>query len=922
MEREAELRALCELLEAASAGHGAAASIVGPAGIGKTSLLGAARELAPDAGLAVLSARGGELERDFAYGVVRQLLERTLAELDPAGRASVLEGAAGVAAAALGMQAPAADAAHSAFGVLHGLYWLCANLAQRHPLLIVVDDLHWADGASLRFLSYLQRRLDELPVLVLTGARPVPDALVDEVTGDPAVTRLEPAPLSVEAVRSLLGPAADEPFARASHAATAGNPFLCATLAAALAAEGVAPVAAEAPRVTALATRAVSREVVRRMGRVSGSAAALARAVAILGTDAELRHAAALAGLDGEEAAAAAGALTAQGLLRGALRLDFVHPLLRTAVAEQVPAAERALLHGRAARLLDDEGVPPARLAMHLLPAAPARDPWVVDRLRAAARAADPAAAVVYLRRALDEPPPPESRAALLHELGVAEVQAGDATAGDRHLAEAVALAQDGALRVAAGRDLALAKRALRRYGESVAVVDDLIAHVGERDPDLALRLAGEQHQSAMMDPVTYRAVTGRFDALDRELAGDTPGQRGYLAALATETCMRIASADRVRAIARVAVQRNLLADDDPHSGLWANVAFPLIFAEGFELAARMTEAATDRARRQGSPSAIVRAQVVAAMLSLRTGAVREAVADARSAVEVGHAADVHLWPMAVGVLLEALVERGELDAAEDVLRATGTTGEVAELFLATWALLGRAALRLAQGRWEEGIADLEEVGRRGAEGWRPWNPAMFPYRSPLAVALLRAGDAERARALAAEELDLARRWGSARAIGIAQRTRGLVAGDLDALHAAVATLAGSGAVLEHARALVDLGSAIARSGRRVEAREPLHAGLELAHRCGATALATRAREDLVAAGARPRRIMRTGVEALTPSELRVARMAADGMTNRQIAQALFVTLRTVQVHLTHSYQKLGIGSREALPEALSGAVP
>ena len=304
-------------------------------------------------------------------------------------------------------------------------------------------------------------------------------------------------------------------------------------------------------------------------------------------------------------------------------------------------------------------------------------------------------------------------------------------------------------------------------------------------------------------------------------------------------------------------------------------------------------------------------------MLSLRIGSIREAEADARSAIEVGRDAVSHLRPMAVGVLLDALVERGELDAAEAVLRDTGSTGELPEQFLTTWAVLGRGTLRLAQGRRDDAIADLEEVGRRGEEGWRPWNPAMFPYRSVLALALLHAGDPARARELVVEDLDLARRWGGARAIGIAQRTRGVVMGDLDDLRAAVATLEGSGAALEYARALVDLVSAIARSGRRVEAREPLHTGLELAHRCGATALAARARTELVAAGARPRRVMRTGVDALTPSELRVARMAADGMTNREIAQALFVTLRTVQVHLTHSYQKLGITSREELPQAL-----
>jgi DNA-binding CsgD family transcriptional regulator len=124
--------------------------------------------------------------------------------------------------------------------------------------------------------------------------------------------------------------------------------------------------------------------------------------------------------------------------------------------------------------------------------------------------------------------------------------------------------------------------------------------------------------------------------------------------------------------------------------------------------------------------------------------------------------------------------------------------------------------------------------------------------------------------------------------------------------------------VLEHARALADLGAALRRAGCRAEAREPLRAGLDLAHRQGAWALAERARTELVASGARPRRVLLSGVDALTPSERRVADMAAAGRTNREIAQALFVTARTVEGHLTHVFQKLGLESRAELPRALA----
>jgi DNA-binding CsgD family transcriptional regulator len=200
----------------------------------------------------------------------------------------------------------------------------------------------------------------------------------------------------------------------------------------------------------------------------------------------------------------------------------------------------------------------------------------------------------------------------------------------------------------------------------------------------------------------------------------------------------------------------------------------------------------------------------------------------------------------------------------------------------------------------------------------------MFAYRSGLALAL-RGAERERARGLAQEELALARRWGAPRAVGISLRTLGLVEArdaGLTLLTESVRVLEHSGAQLEHARSLIELGAATRRAGSRSAAREPLHAGMELAHRCGAHPLVERARHELVASGARPRRIMRSGVDALTPSELRVASLAADGLSNREIAQALFVTLRTVEVHLTHAYQKLDISSRGQLPAALTASRP
>jgi DNA-binding NarL/FixJ family response regulator len=192
--------------------------------------------------------------------------------------------------------------------------------------------------------------------------------------------------------------------------------------------------------------------------------------------------------------------------------------------------------------------------------------------------------------------------------------------------------------------------------------------------------------------------------------------------------------------------------------------------------------------------------------------------------------------------------------------------------------------------------------------------------RSGAAQALLRLGERERAREVARAELADVRGFGAPRALGIASRVAGLAQGGehgLELLTESVAVLRNSPALLERAHSLAELGAALRRAGRRAAAREPLAEALDLAARCGARPLAGRAREELKATGARPRRAWRTGVEALTPSELRVVRLAAEGRSNREIAHELYVTLKTVEGHLSRAYTKLGIERRGQLSRAL-----
>ncbi|HEX8101295.1 MAG TPA: ATP-binding protein, partial [Solirubrobacteraceae bacterium] len=301
LEREDELARIEGLVGGALERRGALAVVTGHAGVGKTRLLQQGRELAAEAGLTVCRARGSEIEREFAFGVVRQLVDPLLLALGAERRAELLAGpAAGAAPLLGGAVAPAGPALTDAsFATLHGLYWLLATLAEQAPLALVADDVHWADEPSLRFLDFLGRRLDGLAVLVLAGARPEPDPLL-EALADGAAAVLRPQPLSPTAAGALVERAfaqAAPAFVAACVEATGGNPFLLGELLAGLAAEGVRPDDAGRDRVRALGPAGVRRSAAARVRRISPAAACLAAAVAVLGPSADLREAAALAGI-------------------------------------------------------------------------------------------------------------------------------------------------------------------------------------------------------------------------------------------------------------------------------------------------------------------------------------------------------------------------------------------------------------------------------------------------------------------------------------------------------------------------------------------------------------------------------------------------------------------------------------------------
>ena len=488
LERSEELARIESALAEARAGRGTFVVIEGPAGIGKTALLAAARILAAGGGMRVLRSRGTELERDFAFGVVRQLFEPPLAEASALERAELLQGAAGVAAGVLGLPgAPATDGPPSAgvdpsFAVLHGLYWLCANLTAVGPLCMVVDDAHWADAASLRYLAFLLTRLDELDASLVVATRPreagTDAELLATVTTDPSADVIRVAPLTGAAVAQLvesrLAAVPDPVFVDACLRATRGNPFLMRVLVEALSEGAIAPTSESARHVERIGARTVGRSIRLRLRRLPEHAGRLARALAIL-EQGDLLQAARLAGLEEPVAAEAAELLTIAGILESGRPLAFIHPIVRSGIYSELSGVDRAQGHRRAARLLAEQPGADERVARHLLLSEPAADPWVVERLVEAACAAGkqgaPESEAVFLRRALAEPPPPGDRSALLLDLGMAEASAGLAD-WPEHLQRAIDTAPNAEAAGVYALVLGLALSRAQRFAEAVTVLD------------------------------------------------------------------------------------------------------------------------------------------------------------------------------------------------------------------------------------------------------------------------------------------------------------------------------------------------------------------------------------------------------------------------------------------------------------------
>ncbi|MER5640860.1 LuxR C-terminal-related transcriptional regulator [Kitasatospora sp. NPDC002227] len=930
-ERREPLTLAAEMAERARRGHGGVLLLTGPAGTGRSALLTALVRAEEPHGTHTRWARCSEDETEEEYAVARQLF---------------------------------ATEAH-AHTTEADLWELLHLHTAHHPLLLAVDDIQLADAPSRRWLLRLARRTDRLPVLLAVTERrqrelPTRAPRFGHTLPTHLAQHCRIGALSASAVREVvhrrLGPGTPPGLAEDCARATGGNPLLLQALLTDLA-EAPGPATGLPAHCAVLPVGAYVEAVERWLHSAGRGHAAAVRALATLqghrlghpdrlpdppAALAELAAGAARADLDPEcaraidaygEANPARLADLLAGLHRQGLLLTaehgrwprFAHPLLREAVLDGWGPAHPARVHHAAATALHGRGEPDELIAEHLLRTPGPTAPWAADTLlraaRTAQRAEHPEAAVGYLRRVLAERLADTARSSALTELGCLEISLGPAehAAGVRHLTEAVRLHQsdERVFEVANALGAALAgqgdtpsaldilEQLAERFGdrpELAAAVQAAAALIASHDGDSWLHVVQGLRRISARSPhrlapaawsllTEYEATNGRLSATEvagrvKELtaAGHEPFSRAYvLASTATlaQWAERFTEADQLVAQGLAEHQGPLL--HPARQSLLSVRAESLVMRGQYrrllaELGLDGTELAEDEI---GGPVLPV----------------------------IGNS---HL--LAQGVI--ALTETGRLAAAHQLAQQVTRTSDSWE-----WNeyLYARGLLHLASGEPAAALEDLLECGRRQSER-HVESPIVTPWRSAAADCHLLLGNPGPAAALATTELELARAWGTPRTIGRATRALGAATGGRRGLALAaeaVELLRTPEAEVELVPALLTHGRMLGDGGRRAAARQSLREAAERAELIGALRLRDLAVALLRESGARLTKDCHTGESALTDSERRICRLAAEGHSNADIATLLHLAVRTVETHLTNSFRKLGVRGRGELGAAL-----
>ena len=885
LERDVELLAAHQALDdlanaGGSTGPGGGLLVfTGAAGLGKTSLLARLRESATARRLLVLSARGGEQEQLSAFHVVRSMLRPLLDRVGEAARHEILGGWYEILAVALGLAADGdtLNAAPDPQGVRDGLDWVVTNLAvSRGPLVLVVDDAHWADAESLGWLAAFASRVEDLPVLLVVAYRP------DELPSGAEAFRsmaerngVRPIGLSAltpEAVAALVqdlyaagngpgaggGAAVSEAFCREVWVVTAGNPFETVELVAKAQERGLAPVEASGPLLREAASATGGSGLVARLQRLGSAATQLAWAVAVLGIHTPLELAASVAGQPPAEAAVAVGKLGAARILTGHQILEFVHPLIATAVYRSIPAELRTAMHARAGWAVLDAGRGPVTAARHWFEVPPSGDSAVVAQLREAAglfmKAGAPETAQRCLARALQEPPSRDQRAWVLFELGCSTLLYDPgATVG--HLR--AALAEDGLsdeLREGITVRLAQSLAHSNHLAEAAEVTAAASRTAESRRGWLRLQVWNLMWCAFDADEQGSAARSARLAELAERIEAeqDTSVAGRYILGLrAWDAVVRGEHKDTVTHFADLALAGGLSWTDQE----WA-FEVPVLTALSYmytdqperceELFARGI-AEFEEAGWRGAHLSF--GHTILGYARYRCGDLAEAERGARLGLEianrVGEGLPVHWY--AVGTLIAVLVARGRLDEAVALAERYDFHAPYSAAVVFPDAQTVRGGLLLAVGDHRGAAAELAGAGAR-LDSREMRNPGWCSWQRRLASTRAALGEPQLARELADDALARAERFGADSAVGMELRSCAALAGGaerLALLERSVTLLDRCTAPYEQALAVLDFGRALRADGQAGQAGKQFQRALELAGACSADLLAEQARREL-----------------------------------------------------------------------------